>query len=91
MYVSISMTPRLSLVSIQRSGRTVVHFCTYIKFNAPYGRLKVSVVLWSHNVKAHLNDDSSTMKSKEMPPLEYKQFQVSQSPFPKTEINVALQ
>lgn len=42
--------------------------------------LKVSVVLWSRNVKAHLNDESSTMESKEMSPLEFKQSQVSQSP-----------
>jgi len=53
--------------------------------------LKVSVVLWSHNVKVHLNDESSIMESKEMSPLECKQSQVSQSPFPKTEINTAIQ
>jgi hypothetical protein len=70
---------------------TIVHFCTYLKFKAPDMCLKVSVLLWSHNVKAHLNDESSTMESKEMSPLDCKQSQVSQSPFPKTEINIAIQ
>ena len=49
--------------------------------------LKVSVVLRSRNVKAHLNTESSTMESNKMSHLECKQSQVSQNPFPKTKIN----